>query len=174
MSIFPPFDLQTNEPIRRELDAGNRAFEVARAALDSSVERQMLSVYDISEALVDRFDFGVIGTFLHHLRDPVQALRGIRSVLDGRLLTVDAVVPGFSSLRRLPRVVPLMLAGAPFWWLPNPPALRKFVEAAGFEVEGGWRAVLRAIWSRVRPRDVPSVYARRHSRVPLSGHCPTR
>lgn len=124
-----------DEAIRQELAAGNRAFEFARAVLGSSVQRRMVSVYDLERESIGRFDFAVIGTLLHHLRDPVLAMSRVRGVLDGRLLVNNSVVPGLTSWRRAPRAVPLMLDGVPFWWLPNPAGLRKMVEGAGFVVE---------------------------------------
>src|SRR3954451_5794252 len=66
---------------RSELDAGNQAFDIARAALGSKVERRYRPVYDLRPEEVGEFDFAVLGTLLLHLRDPVSALRGIRRVL---------------------------------------------------------------------------------------------
>ena len=119
--------------IAAEIDAGHRAFEAARAALGSRAERSRDGVYALSEAAHGRFDFAVIGTLLHHLRDPGRALAATRSVLDGPLLVNDAVIPGIDSLRRRPLCEPLLYPG-PFWSLPNPAGLARMVQAAGFEV----------------------------------------
>ena len=124
-----------DQAVVEELSAGNHAFEVAKSVLGSRVERRMLSAYRVEPDLLGQFDFVVIGTLLHHLRDPVLALSRIRTVVRGHLLINNSVIPGLASWRRKPRVVPLMLESIPFWWLPNPPALRRIVEAAGFEVE---------------------------------------
>jgi tRNA (mo5U34)-methyltransferase len=130
---FPgaPFD---SELVRRELETGNRAFSLAREALDSNVERRHVSVYDLDPAELGRFDFGVIGTLLLHLRDPVTALAAVRRVIGGRLLLNESVIPALRpSLRRRAIAEPLM-SGGPFWWLCNPAGLRHLLRAAGFEV----------------------------------------
>jgi tRNA (mo5U34)-methyltransferase len=121
------------ESIAAELAAGNRAFEAAREALGSRVERSHVGVYGLPDSGHGRFDFAVVGTLLHHLRDPARALAAARSVLDGSLLVNDAVIPGLDSLRRRPLAELLDYPG-PFWALPNPAGLRRMVEAAGFEV----------------------------------------
>ena len=119
------------EAIQAELDAGNAAFALAREALGSAVQRRHISVYDLSEDAVGRFDFAVLGTLLLHLRNPVGALMAVRGVTD-RLLVNDAVQPSRSS-QPLARFAPT--PHEPFWWLFNRPALLRAVEAAGFAVE---------------------------------------
>jgi tRNA (mo5U34)-methyltransferase len=121
------------EQVQEELDAGKRAFEVAREARGSSVIRSQIGIYDLSEDDHGRFDFAVIGTLLHHLRDPARALVATRSALDGHLLLNDAVIPGLDSLRRRP-MAEIMIASAPFWFVPNPAGQRRLLEASGFEV----------------------------------------
>jgi len=116
--------------IAGELAAGNAAFELAREALGSAVERRHVSVYALRPD-DGRFDFAVLGTLLLHLRDPVGALMAVRGVAD-RLLVNDAV-------RRtwwrgpLGRLAPTR--DQPFWWMLNRAALVRAVEAAGFGVE---------------------------------------
>jgi tRNA (mo5U34)-methyltransferase len=119
--------------MRAEVDAGNRAFEHARSALGSSVQRRYRSVYELDPEREGTFDFALIGTLLHHLRDPVGALMAMRRVLRGDLLVVGAVRHGPSLLTRT-ATTRVWMKGAPFWHMPNPPALRRMVEAAGFEV----------------------------------------
>jgi tRNA (mo5U34)-methyltransferase len=151
--------------VQRELDAGTLAFEAAREALGSKVERSTAGVYDLTESDHGRFDFAVIGTLLHHLRDPARALAGTRSVLDGRLLVNEAVIPGLDSLRRRP-MAEVLVSEAPFWEITNPAGQRRMVEAAGFEIVdysrpylipygvGGGKLSLRACFARPL-RDVP-------------------
>lgn len=124
----PPRDL-----VQKELDDGARAFETARQALGSNVTRSHAGIYDLTESDHGRFDFAVIGTLLHHLRDPARALAGARSVLDGHLLLNEAVIPGLDSLRRRP-MAEVLIARAPFWEMANPAAQRRMMEAAGFEI----------------------------------------
>lgn len=121
------------ELIRAELAAGERAFELAREALGSSVDRRHASVYDLSATTCGEFDFAVIGTLLLHLRDPLAALRAIRGVLRGPLLINEAVIPGLDSLRRRP-LAELGMEAVPFFWVANPAGLRRLAAATGFEV----------------------------------------
>ncbi|MGH2951470.1 MAG: class I SAM-dependent methyltransferase, partial [Solirubrobacterales bacterium] len=122
-----------DESVRAELAAGNRAFELAREALGSSVIRSTIGIYDLTVADHGVFDFAVIGTLLHHLRDPARALAATRAVLDGQLLANEAVIPGLASLSRRP-IAELVVSASPFWSTPNPAGLRRMVETAGFEV----------------------------------------
>src|ERR687886_329868 len=73
-----------------------RGFEVARAALGSSVERRELSVYDLTRAEVGTFDVVYLGSLLLHLRDPVGALERVHAVCDGELLLVDTIDLGLT------------------------------------------------------------------------------
>ena len=124
----PPADA-----IAAEVRAGNEAFETARAALGSGVRRVYRTVYELDPAWAGRFDFAVLGTLLMHLRDPVGALRAVRGVTDALLLN-EGVMPSLTLLRRTP-TADVVMRDEPFWFLPNPAALRRWVEAAGFEVE---------------------------------------
>src|SRR3954468_19023326 len=67
-----------------EVEAGKRAFEAARDALGSNVQRVYRSVYDLDPPNQGDFDLVVVGTLLLHLRDPVAALGAIRSCAHGR------------------------------------------------------------------------------------------
>jgi tRNA (mo5U34)-methyltransferase len=120
--------------VRDELAAGNRAFDLARSALGSRVERRHRSIYGLSPRDLGDFDFAVIGTLLLHLRDPVSALAAVRELTGGRLLLNEPVIPAIRpSLRRRAIAEPLFYGG-PFWWLCNPAGLRHLLRAAGFDV----------------------------------------
>lgn len=137
------------ENIRRELEIGNRAFTIAHDALGSRVERKFVSAYDLDPENAGKFDFAIIGTLLLHLRDPVAALRGVRRVLDGTLLSVEPVLLGLELVRRKP-VAEALMQGGPFWWSMNPAALRMAIRAAEFRVRGQSRPFL--IPNGARPR----------------------
>jgi tRNA (mo5U34)-methyltransferase len=109
-------------------------FEIARAALGSSVERRQLSVYDLDPDDVGTFDFVYVGSLLLHLRDPVRALERVRSVCTGSLLLVDAIDLGLTLLHPRRPVADLDGVGRPWWWKLNLAGLRRVVEVAGFEV----------------------------------------
>jgi tRNA (mo5U34)-methyltransferase len=120
--------------VQRELEDGNRAFRLAREAIGSRVERRHVSIYDLDPVQLGSFDFGVIGTLLLHLRDPVSALAAVRRVIAGRLLLNEPVIPEVhASVRRRAIAEPLMVGG-PFWWRCNPAGLRHLLGAAGFDV----------------------------------------
>jgi tRNA (mo5U34)-methyltransferase len=128
-----PASAPAAEAIAAEVRAGNEGFEVAREALGSKVERVYRTVYELEPAWAGHFDFAVLGTLLMHLRDPVGALQAVRRVSDG-LLVNEGVMPSLTLLRRTP-TADVVMEHEPFWFLPNPPALRRWVEAAGFTVE---------------------------------------
>jgi tRNA (mo5U34)-methyltransferase len=127
---FPATFAPGVELIRRELDAGHRAFAAAASALSSGVRRLNLSVYDLASAGLGPFDFAVLGTLLLHLRDPVHALTEVAATLDGEFLLNEPVIPGLPSFRSRPRAE-LMMESGPFWWLCNPAGQRRMIEAAG-------------------------------------------
>jgi tRNA (mo5U34)-methyltransferase len=114
--------------------AGGLGFELAHRALDSSVERIELSVYDLDPAEVGEFDFVYVGSILMALRDPLGALERVRGVCTGRLLVVDNIdLPLSLAFRRRP-MASLEAVGRPWWWKPNVAALARMVEAAGFRL----------------------------------------
>jgi tRNA (mo5U34)-methyltransferase len=147
----PPRDL-----VIEELRTGNRAFELARSALGSNVERRLISVYDLDREEVGTFGFAVVGTLLLHLRDPVGALRALRRVVDGHVLINDAVSPNLDLFRRRP-TAELVGQGGPFWWAPNPAALARMAEAAGFRVVRKGRPYLLPLGRGSRVMDQPRI-----------------
>jgi tRNA (mo5U34)-methyltransferase len=128
-------DQSTIETLGRRM-AGGDGFEVARAALSSDVRRLDLSVYDLDEQNVGRFDLVYVGSLLVHLRDPVRALDRVRAVCDGTLIVVDGIdLPLSLRCPKLP-VARLDGRGRPWWWYPNVAGLVRLVEAAGFDLVG--------------------------------------
>lgn len=119
---------------RDALAASQRSFDVAKRALGSSVDRRDISVYDLTPEAVGQFDFAFLGTLLVHLRDPVGALTAVRRVLksDATLVINEAISLSLTITRPRKPSASLMTLDAPFWWIPNRQALRRWVEAAGF------------------------------------------
>ncbi|MEX2252610.1 MAG: methyltransferase domain-containing protein [Thermoleophilaceae bacterium] len=110
------------------------AFELAREALGSKVERVETSIYDLPPERLGEFDVVFAGSILLHLRDPVLALERMRSVCGGMLVLSEAFYPVGSILR--PRTPVAVLDGTrPWWWIPNRAALLRMVSGAGFEIE---------------------------------------
>lgn len=112
-----------------------RGFEIAHRALESSVERIEINVYDLSPDRTGEFDVVVCGSLLLHLRDPVRALEAIRSVCKRHFLSAETVRPVLSAVhRRLPLAV--MRGGINGqWWIPNAAGHRQLVATAGLRIE---------------------------------------
>lgn len=113
---------------------GGRGFEIARQALDSSVERIEMSVYDLDPKTIGEFDFVYVGSLLMHLRDPVRALESVRSVCRGRMLLVDNINLGLTLAHPRRPVAALDGVGRPWWWKMNLPGLARAVQAGGFRL----------------------------------------
>lgn len=134
-------------------------FEVARAALDSSVKRIGRSVYDLNPAEDGTFDFVHCGDVLVHLREPLRALEAIRSVTTGQLLLSDGID---IDAQAGPYGPPMQYLGGwndVVWWMPSLDGLAQLVIDAGFsdlhvnsvynlakthETAGFWRVSLTA------------------------------
>ncbi len=113
-----------------------RGFEIARDLLGSSVERHLVSVYDLSPNVIGTYDVVVCGSLMLHLRDPLRALAGIRSVCREIFMSVEQVQLSTSVL--CPRRPVFLFDGLTTmvqWWLPNAAAHRRMIEAAGFDIE---------------------------------------
>ncbi len=110
-------------------------FEFVNRALDHSIERRELSVYDLDPADIGSFDLVYVGSLLLHLRDPIRALERVKAVCNpgGAMLLVDAI--DLELTVRHPRrpIASLDGIGRPWWWKPNVAGLVRMVTAAGFE-----------------------------------------
>jgi tRNA (mo5U34)-methyltransferase len=162
---FPGSGRPSRELVLEELNAGNRAFAFAKEALGSQVQRRMISVYDLAPDAVGTFGFATIGTLLLHLRDPVGALAAIRRVVDGHLLINEAVALNLDIFRRRP-TAGLVGQGGPFWWAPNPSALARMAEAAGFRVVKRGRPYMVPLGRGSRVMRPPPIFARPLRDVP--------
>jgi tRNA (mo5U34)-methyltransferase len=134
---FPEPRPKLSDATRESLRRRGLAFDIAHRALGSNVERRNLSVYDLSAEQLGRFDFAFIGTLLLHLRNPVDALAAVRSVLgpDGRLMSNDVISVPLSVLRpRRPTLDVRMQPLRPYWFVPNIAGHRQLVKAAGYEI----------------------------------------
>jgi tRNA (mo5U34)-methyltransferase len=108
--------------------------ELARAALESSVERVGTSVYDVtSESLGGGFDLVFCGSVLIHLRDPMLALERLAALCRGRMILAEEYS---RRLDLLPAVKAAEFRGeTPWsvWWRPARRTWRAMVRCAGFE-----------------------------------------
>ncbi len=112
-----------------------RGFEVAHAALGSSVEKRVISAYHLSPEELGTFDFVVCGSLMLHLRDPVRALEAIRSVCRGSFMSLEEVsLPLSIALRRRPVAEMRFDERRCQWWVANTAGHVRMLEIAGFEV----------------------------------------
>jgi tRNA (mo5U34)-methyltransferase len=109
-------------------------FQIVKQALGSQVEREALNVYDVDPARLGEFDVVFIGSVLLHLRDPVKALRALRTVTRETFISFEPILLWQSMLhRRSPRG--FMADGDDArWWTPNAAGHRAWVTSAGFEI----------------------------------------
>jgi tRNA (mo5U34)-methyltransferase len=134
---IPPWLRARGVPLLAEL-AGEkgRGFEVARSLLGSSVERELINVYDLTPERIGTFDVVVCGSLLLHLRDPMRGLEAIRSVCRSGFMSCEQVRLATSAL---PRGKPLFVfegtTDLTQWFVPNVAGHRAMVQAAGFEIE---------------------------------------
>lgn len=104
-------------------------FALVKRALGSSVERVVLSAYDLSPEL-GTFDFVFCGDLLLHLKDPVTPVERIRSVCTGSAIIANVIKRfRFQEKRALAE-----LDGIDHfeWWTTNLAGLERIVRAAGF------------------------------------------
>ncbi|MDX1509803.1 MAG: class I SAM-dependent methyltransferase [Nitriliruptorales bacterium] len=112
-----------------------RAFNIVREATGLDVERVDLSLYDISERELGRFDLVFLGNVLLHLRNPQAVLHAIHGVTDGEFVSyeaislVDTILHPFRPAGRLYDGPP-----ASQWWTPNLVGHRHLLSISGFDV----------------------------------------
>lgn len=110
-------------------------FEIARRGLGSSVQRELLSVYDLTPERVGTFDVVVCGSLLLHLRDPLRALEAIRGICSDSFLSNEEVRIGLSSGRKGRPVAELDgTSDLCQWWVPSPAGHLQMLRAGGFDV----------------------------------------
>ena len=111
-----------------------RGFEIAREMLGSSVERMLVSVYDLDPEEHGQFDVVVCGSLLLHLREPLRALERIRAVCRGQLMSSEEIDLRLTVLH--PRRPVLRFDGLSElfqWTIPNVAAHRRMITAMGFD-----------------------------------------
>jgi SAM-dependent methyltransferase len=134
---WPPLNRERllRDAAAHQLELG-RGFRLAKDLLDSSAERVICSVYELTpDAIGGPVDFIFEGALLLHLRDPVLALERARNTLrpGGRMLVWEGIslIDTVRAPRRpLARFSPL--ASNFTWWYPNYAALVSMPRAAGF------------------------------------------
>jgi len=124
---------ETLDALNRRKDSG-RGLTVAHRLLDSRVQFEERSVYELDPGEIGEFDFVYVGSLLMHLRDPVRALERVRSVCRGTLLLVDNIDLWLTLVFPRRAVATFDGMGRPWWWKANTAGLLRMLRAAGFEV----------------------------------------
>jgi SAM-dependent methyltransferase len=138
MNEWPPIARERLEREHREAGVElGLGFRLAAEQLGSGVRRQALDVYDLSPATLQGgpVDLVFAGAILLHLRDPVRALEGMRSVLrpGGRLISMEPFSLGATLLSPRQPVMRFYAHNATMrWWFPNLRGLQAWMVAAGF------------------------------------------
>jgi tRNA (mo5U34)-methyltransferase len=118
-----------------------RGFEVARAALGSSVEKREINVYDLSAEAMGSFEVVVCGSLMLHLKDPVRALEAIRSVCaeGAEFMSAEQIDPLLTLLSPRRPANWFRAGHQTQWQIPNVASHRAMVESAGFRIERSTR-----------------------------------
>jgi tRNA (mo5U34)-methyltransferase len=133
-----PFELRVQGPERLAVIAGEKGagFEIAARALNSSVKKIAVSVYDLDPARIGTFDVVVCGALLLHLRDPVLAVERVRSVCSGTFLSAEQIDPWMTLVHRRTPLTNMSGIGEHMQWhVPNRAAHAQILRAGGFRIE---------------------------------------
>jgi tRNA (mo5U34)-methyltransferase len=115
-------------------------FSTIRDALDSKVEFQQMSVYELSTRMNRQFDIVIFWGVLYHLRHPLLALDNVRSVTSGCAYVETAVcdhetgVYGDLAIARFYRHDELAGDGSN-WFAPSVQTLLDWCRSCGLEPE---------------------------------------
>lgn len=164
IDLDDPQEWDYPNPVRPHLTQTSKddigaGFRIAHEALDSSVRRVAVSVYDLSPEKIGTFDFVHCGDLLLHLREPLKALEAMRSVTTGELLLSEGI-DAFAPRGQYGPTTQYMGGWDDLlWWVPSLDVLAQMVTDAGFrnvrvncvfniaktyESAGFWRASLSA------------------------------
>lgn len=130
-------------------------FDLCRDLLgydETRCKRVDMTVYDVTEARLGRFDIVFFFGTLYHLRHPLLALDALSSVCDGEIFVETAILDDFSPYRgglghgySNNDVVAEFYPRSEYgnndtnWWVPTVACLTRMVEAAGFDGVDGWK-----------------------------------
>ncbi|HET9849710.1 MAG TPA: DUF1698 domain-containing protein [Candidatus Dormibacteraeota bacterium] len=134
-------------------------FDLARQALNSSVEDKEIDVLDISPESVGMFDVVLFLGVLYHLRHPLLALERVFSVTREMLILETGVDLNFYWQPAMAFYPGSEAAGDPTnWWGPNPAAVEAMLKDVGFKTV---RQVYRLSAPRALARSLRQTLAQR-------------
>src|SRR4051794_12905796 len=130
-------------------------FDLCRDAFGYDADRcrrQEMSVYDVTEDRLGRFDVILFFGTIYHLRHPLLALDRLSAVCDGEIYVESAILDDFSPYRGglghgYPggQMVAEFYPGTEYannasnWWVPTLHCLAFMVRSAGFASVEGWK-----------------------------------
>lgn len=135
---------------------GWQTFDLCRDALGydhDTCQRTEMSVYDVSEDRLGRFDVVFCFGVLYHLRHPLLALDCLGSVCDESIHVESAILDDFSPYRGgMGKGYPGQMVMEFYpdtqygnnetnWWAPSVQCLGHMVRSAGFQHVEGWKLV---------------------------------
>lgn len=136
---------------------GWETFDLCKTALghdDQVCQRREMSVYDVTEAELGRFDIVFCFGVLYHLRHPLLALDRLSTLCDQAIYIESAILDDFSPYRGgFGRGYPngqMVMEFYPDdqyggnhtnWWAPTLQCLGHMVRASGFDQVEGWKLV---------------------------------
>ncbi len=150
------FSDHAGAPVQAERRAWE-SFDLCRAALGISpdiCQRHEMSVYDVSESRLGRFDVVFCFGTLYHLRHPLLALDRLGAVCDREIYVESAILDDFSpylgglglgypSPHMVMEFYPQDQYGQNVtnWWAPTLACLANMVNSAGFPHMAAWKLV---------------------------------
>jgi tRNA (mo5U34)-methyltransferase len=122
------------------VDPMHFGFDAIRSALGSEVEFRQLSVYELSRAIRERFDYVIFWGVLYHLRHPLLALDNVWAVSGGsayvETVVCDAEMPEHSKTALTRYFRDDELGGdSSNWFTPNVQALTDWCRSSGLQPE---------------------------------------
>jgi tRNA (mo5U34)-methyltransferase len=133
------------------------SFDLCREALgygEDRCRRIEMTVYDVAEADLGRFDVVFFFGALYHLRHPLLALDRLSAVCNDAIYVESAILDDYSPLRgglgsgySGDQMVAEFYSGQQLgnnetnWWMPTLLTMVHMVHAAGFEHVEGWKLV---------------------------------
>jgi tRNA (mo5U34)-methyltransferase len=120
---------------------GKRGFDVARAALGSSVEPVVADFMRVDPAELGHFDVVLFLGVIYHMENPLEALRQVfRLARELAVIEFEAIAtPGLEGRAICEFLSADQLNRDPTnWWIPNRAAIEAMCEAAGFRRVESW------------------------------------
>jgi tRNA (mo5U34)-methyltransferase len=135
----------------------NRSFSLVKQITGLDVTRVDGSLYDVEQLDLGQFDFVFLGNILLHLEDSIRALRALRTVTKGTLLSVEPISMPLTVLRPLTPCGQFAHEDVNTFWTHNLKGHRAHITAGGFTVTSAGRPILQPMGAKypARPDHLP-------------------